>query len=107
MYRRANRAVQEVHRLESLFDVLDEGIVVCSGMQVVTVNTSLCRLLGSDAGALQGVMISSLLGDSDAINRLLAPVDVHLETELKAADGTAIPVEITARTIPIQACRAA
>jgi diguanylate cyclase (GGDEF)-like protein/PAS domain S-box-containing protein len=100
LYRRAKRAVQEVHRLESLFDVLDEGIVVCSGMQVVTVNTSLCRLLGSDAGALQGAMISSLLGDSDAINRLLAPVDVHLETELKAADGTAIPVEITARTIP-------
>ena len=100
LYRRANRAVQEVHRLESLFDVLDEGIVVCSGMQVVTVNTSLCRLLGCDAGALQGAMISSLLGDSDAINRLLAPVDVHLETELKAADGAAIPVEITARTIP-------
>jgi diguanylate cyclase (GGDEF)-like protein/PAS domain S-box-containing protein len=100
LYRRSNRAVQEVHRLEALFDVLDEGIIVCSGMQVVGVNPSLCRLLGSSFGALQGAMISSFLSDADAINRLLASADVNLETELNATDGTAIPVEITARTIP-------
>jgi diguanylate cyclase len=105
LYRRLNTAIREVHRLESLFDVLEEGIVVCSGMQVVTVNTSLCRLLGSDPRAVHGAMISSLLADADAINRLLAPVDVNLETELQAANGAAIPVEITARTIPYSGMR--
>jgi diguanylate cyclase (GGDEF)-like protein/PAS domain S-box-containing protein len=99
-YRRLNRTIEEARRLESQFDVLDEGIVVCSGMQVVTVNTSLCRLLGSDAGTLQGAMISSFLSDADAINRLLAPADVNLDTVLQAHDGSSIPVEIAARTIP-------
>ena len=49
LLRRARRATNEVRRLNALLDVLDEGVAVCSGMQTVAVNTSLCRLIGIEA----------------------------------------------------------
>ncbi|HEX2655563.1 MAG TPA: EAL domain-containing protein [Xanthobacteraceae bacterium] len=98
-FRRAGHAVEEAQRLEALFDVLAEGIAVCSGMQVVAVNTSLCNLVGirsSDAGDL---MISHFIQDTDAIDKLLWNRAIDLETQLMTRDGTVIDVEITARTI--------
>ena len=46
LLRRTRQAASEARRLNSLLDVLDEGVAVCSGMQAVAVNTSLCRLIG-------------------------------------------------------------
>jgi diguanylate cyclase (GGDEF)-like protein/PAS domain S-box-containing protein len=98
-HRRARKAIEEVHRLETLFDVLEEGIVVCSGMQVVAANTSLCRLIGADLADVQDAMISSLFRDADAIDRLLSEQVADLETQIHARSGEAIAVEIAARTI--------
>jgi diguanylate cyclase (GGDEF)-like protein/PAS domain S-box-containing protein len=100
MHRRMRTAVEDAHRLESLFGVLDEGIVVCSGMEIVAVNASLCRLIDCDAHALHGTMITTIIRDADAVDRLLSSAEVDLETELQARGGTAIPVEITVRTVP-------
>ena len=99
LHRRMTQPVEDARRLEALFDILDEGIIVCSGMQVVVVNRSLCRLIGSDPEALQGTMISSIVSDADAIDKLLSEAEVDIETELRTRDGATLSVEITARTI--------
>jgi diguanylate cyclase (GGDEF)-like protein/PAS domain S-box-containing protein len=98
--RRARKAVEEVRRLESLFDVLEEGIVICSGMQVVAANTSLCHLIGVEMEDLHDVLISSFIPDADVIDKLLSDAVVDLETSLRARDGEMIAVEIAARSIP-------
>jgi diguanylate cyclase (GGDEF)-like protein len=85
--------------VESVFDVLAEGIAVCNGMQVVAINSSLRRLAGIDDSELDELMITGLIGDADAIDRLFCDQDVHLETEIRARGGEAIAVEVTARTI--------
>jgi PAS domain-containing protein len=46
LLRRTRQDAREARRLSSLLDVLDEGVAVCTGMQAVAVNTSLCRLIG-------------------------------------------------------------
>src|SRR5262249_13025308 len=49
MRQRARMAVGDVRRLKPLFDLLAEGIAVCSGMQILAINTSLSRLIGMAA----------------------------------------------------------
>lgn len=97
--RRAGRAARDMQSLEQLFDRLDEGILVCSGMQVVTANTSLCRLIGVDPADQSELMLSRFISDADAIDRLLSSADVRLETQIHPTEGGPIAVEITARAI--------
>ena len=100
LLRRTRRATSEVRRLNALLDVLDEGVAVCSGMQAVAVNTSLCRLIGVEAQDAQYLMISSFIADSDAIDRLLGEDELRLDTDITNRAGDVIAVEIAARTIP-------
>jgi diguanylate cyclase len=97
--RRAAKVVEEARRLESVFDVLEEGIVICGGMQIVAVNSSFCRLIDVPMPDVQGVMISNFVRDADVIDRLLSDAEVGIETQIHARDEQTIAVEITARTI--------
>jgi len=100
LLRRTRQAAREANRLNALLDVLDEGIAVCTGMQVVAVNTSLCRLIGIESEAAQHLMISSFIGDADVIDRLLSVSELRLDTEITNRAGETLAVEIAARTIP-------
>ena len=80
--------------------MLDEGVAVCSGMQAVAVNTSLCRLIGIAPEDANHLMISSFIGDADVIDRLLGEDELRLETEITNRAGDTVAVEIAARTIP-------
>ena len=99
LLRRTRLAAKEARRLTSLLDVLDEGVVVCSGMQAVAVNTSLCRLIGIEPADAHHLMISSFIGEADVIDRLLGDDELRLETEITDRAGEIIAVEIAARTI--------
>jgi diguanylate cyclase (GGDEF)-like protein len=99
LLRRTRLAAKEARRLNSLLDVMDEGVAVCTGMQAVAVNTSLCRLIGIEPTDARHLMISSFLADADAIERLLGEDELRLDTDLTSRDGTTIAVEIAARTI--------
>ncbi len=99
LQRRAGKAVEEVRRLTSLFDVLAEGILVCTGMQVLVANTSICRQVGIGSDEVRDLMISSFIPDADVIDRLLSDRDVQLETQIYARDGRTVEVEVSARTI--------
>jgi diguanylate cyclase (GGDEF)-like protein/PAS domain S-box-containing protein len=98
-HRRAGKAVEEARRLTSLFDMVAEGILVCSGMQVIAANTSICRQAGIGADEVGDLMISSFISDADSIDHLLSDRDVQLETQIHARDGRTVEVEIGARTI--------
>jgi len=83
LLRRSRDAANEARRLNALLDMLDEGVAVCSGMQAVAVNTSLCRLIGIAQDDAAHLMISSFLGDADVIDRLL---DQHLQPQPKPVE---------------------
>jgi len=100
LLRRTRRDAEEVRRLGSLLDVLDEGVAVCTGMQAVAVNISLCRLIGIAPADANHLMLSSFVGDSDVIDRLLSEEALRLETEITNRAGDTVAVEIAARTIP-------
>ena len=100
LYRRTRRALGDADRVNSLLDVLDEGIAVCTGMQAVAVNASLCRLIGIALEDAAHLMISSFIADADAIDQLLSEREVRVETDITNRAGERVAVEITARTIP-------
>jgi diguanylate cyclase (GGDEF)-like protein/PAS domain S-box-containing protein len=100
LLRRLRAADREARRLHALLDVLDEGVAVCSGMQAVAVNTSLCRLIGIAPEDCQHLMISSFIADADVIERLLGDGELRLDTEVTNRAGATIAVEVAARTIP-------
>jgi diguanylate cyclase (GGDEF)-like protein len=99
LLRRSRHATNEARRLHALLDVLDEGVAVCTGMQAVAVNTSLCRLIGIEHDDARYLMISSFIGDADVIDRLLGEGELRLDTEVTNRAGATVAVEIAARTI--------
>jgi diguanylate cyclase (GGDEF)-like protein len=99
LLRRTRHAASEARRLHALLDVLDEGVAVCSGMQAVAVNTSLCRLIGIEQADAAHLMISSFIGDADVIDRVLGEGDIRLDTDIVNRAGAMVAVEIAARTI--------
>jgi len=99
LLRRTRRAADEARRLHALLDVLDEGVAVCTGMQAIAVNSSLCRLIGIEHEDAPHLMISSFIGDADVIERLLGESELRLDTEVISRAGATVAVEIAARTI--------
>jgi diguanylate cyclase (GGDEF)-like protein len=99
LLRRTRHAANEARRLNTLLDMLDEGVAVCSGMQAVAVNTSLCRLIGIEREDAAHLMMSSFIGDADVIDRLLGEGELRLDTDIVNRAGATIAVEIAARTI--------
>jgi diguanylate cyclase (GGDEF)-like protein/PAS domain S-box-containing protein len=99
LHHRAGKAVEEARRLNSLFDVVAEGILVCSGMQVIAANTSICRQAAIGVEEVGDLMLSSFIRDADAIEQLLSDRDVQLETQIQSRDGRTVEVEIGARTV--------
>jgi diguanylate cyclase len=99
LLRRTRRAADEARRLHALLDVLDEGVAVCSGMQAIAVNSSLCRLIGIEHEDAPHLMISSFIGDADVIERLLGESELRLDTEVISRAGATVAVEVAARTI--------
>jgi diguanylate cyclase (GGDEF)-like protein/PAS domain S-box-containing protein len=99
LHRRAGRAVEEAQRLTSLFDMIAEGVLVCSGLQVIAANTSICRQAGMRPEEVGDLMLSSFIHDPDAVEQLLSERDVELETQIHARDGRTVEVEIGARTV--------
>lgn len=95
---RSRERPDNIKRVGSLFDALDEGILICHGLQIMLANTSFRSLVGGDK-AEGADLLSSYLADVNVIDLLLGEGEVDLETELVPARGEAIAVEITAHTI--------
>ena len=89
LLRRTRRATSEVRRLNALLDVLDEGVAVCSGMQAVAVNTSLCRLIGvepQDVAKVNRVLVEAGIAVSELRTAERALEDVFFDLTTKEGD---------------------
>jgi diguanylate cyclase len=97
--RDARRSELEVDRMRDLADASVEGLLVCDGETVVSINTSFARLAGVPASRLVGARLESCFPDHVARAKLLAGSNQTVETSLRHHDGSMTPVELLLRPI--------
>jgi diguanylate cyclase len=97
--RDARRSELEVDRMRDLANASVEGLLVCDGETIVSINTSFARLAGVPASRLVGVGLASCFPDKVARAKLLAGSNQTIETSLRHHDGSITPVELLLRPI--------
>ncbi|KMO28058.1 hypothetical protein VQ02_32310 [Methylobacterium variabile] len=103
---RARRRREAQELIHSLADAAVEGIAVCEGRRIVTVNTSLAELIGRAPATLIGRPITEILPEA-VVSRLDAgPHGEIVEAELAGADGEVLPVDVIRRPLGSRPCHA-
>ncbi|GJD61621.1 putative bifunctional diguanylate cyclase/phosphodiesterase [Methylobacterium frigidaeris] len=103
---RARRRRESQDLMSSLADAAVEGIAICEGRRIVTVNTSLAELIGRAPAALTGRSVTEILPEA-AVARLEAGPDGQaIEAELVGAAGEALPVDVIRRGLGSRPCHA-
>jgi diguanylate cyclase len=97
--RDVRRSELEVDRMRDLANASVEGLLVCDGEKIVSVNTSFAMLAGQSASSLVGAGLESCFPDKAARSRLLAGSNQTVETSLRHRDGSMTPVELLLRPI--------
>ena len=93
------RSELEVHRMRDLADASVEGLLVCDGEAIVSVNTSFANLSGLSASSLAGARLETCFPDKAARLKLLSGSNQTVETRLRHLDGSMTPVELILRPI--------
>jgi len=96
--RERRRAERETDRMRDLANAAVEGLVVCDGTRIVTVNHSFLHLVDGDAAALEGQEITRFL-DPVAFEKLKTTANRSLETAVASLPGASVPVEAVAREV--------
>jgi diguanylate cyclase (GGDEF)-like protein/PAS domain S-box-containing protein len=103
---RVRRRRESQDLMNSLADAAVEGIAICEGRRIITVNTSLAELIGRAPSALIGRPIGEILPPS-VVARLDAGLNGQvIEAELVSADGEAVPVDVIRRPLGNRPCHA-
>src|ERR1700760_2834964 len=89
--RDARRSELEVDRMRDLANASVEGLLVCDGETIVSVNTSFAQLAGVPASSLVGVSLDTCFPDKAARTKLLAGANQMVETNLRHRDGGMTP----------------
>jgi PAS domain S-box-containing protein len=92
------RTELEIDRMRGLADAAVEGLIVCDGTTIVTVNSSFLRLLGKPDAKLTGRAITDFLKPA-ACTALFERPNETAETELTTLDGQVLPVEVILRPL--------
>src|SRR4030088_1549801 len=92
------RSELEVDRMRDLANASVEGLLVCDGETIVSVNTSFAALIGLPVSSLVGTRLETRFPDEVARNRLLS-AGLPVETTLRHFEGSLIPVELILRPI--------
>src|SRR3954464_1318524 len=93
------RSELEVDRMRDLANASVEGLLVCDGETIVSVNTSFAALTGSSASSLVGARLQACFPDRAACAKLLAGSNQPVETGLRHAEGSVSSVELILRPI--------
>ncbi|MBB3019859.1 diguanylate cyclase (GGDEF)-like protein/PAS domain S-box-containing protein [Microvirga lupini] len=93
------RATLEMQRMRDLTDAALEGLVLCAGETIVTVNQSFARLTGLKVEQIGGQNLAAWIPDALKREILFAAPGQAIEAELRHGDGTLLPVELIARPI--------
>ncbi|WP_170316034.1 EAL domain-containing protein [Microvirga calopogonii] len=97
--RERRRASLEMQRMRDLTDAAVEGLVLCDGDSIVTVNQSFARLTGLTSEQIAGQSLADWVPDSAKRDKLFGWPGQAVETDLRNADGTLLPVELISRQI--------
>jgi diguanylate cyclase len=93
------RSQLEIERMRDLANASVEGLLVCDGDVIVSVNTSFCDLTGLSASTLVGSKLARCFPDQAACAKLLSRSVATVETQLRHFDGSTSPVELILRPI--------
>jgi len=97
--RDVRRSELEVDRMRDLANASVEGLLVCDGEKIVSVNISFAMLAGQPASSLVGAGLEKCFPDKAARTRLLGGSNQAVETSLRHRDGSMTPVELLLRPI--------
>src|SRR3977135_1886809 len=89
----------EFDRMQGLANAAFEGLLVCEGNSIVTVNNSFARLVGSPAESITNVKLEQYLPDEGTRLKLFERPNEPIEGDLLHADGSRRPVELLLRTV--------
>jgi diguanylate cyclase (GGDEF)-like protein/PAS domain S-box-containing protein len=93
------RSELETDRMRDLADASVEGLLVCDGEVIVSVNRSFSDLTGLSTGDLAGKKLESCFPDQVARTELLMRPNEPVEMDLRHRDGSLTPVELILRPI--------
>jgi diguanylate cyclase len=93
------RAELETDRMRGLANAAVEGLLVCVGDTIVTVNNSFAALIGSPADILVGAKLEKCFPDEGTRLKLFDHLDQPIEGDLLHPDGSKTPVELILRPI--------
>jgi diguanylate cyclase (GGDEF)-like protein/PAS domain S-box-containing protein len=97
--RETRRTELETDRMHGLANAAIEGLVVCNGDTIVTVNDSFAHLAGAQPAELTGAALETCLPDNASRTKLLTSSNQPIELALHHRDGSTIPVEMIRRPI--------
>ena len=93
---------REIDRTHGIANAAFEGLLVCDGNSIVTVNNNFSALIGCSAVTVVGTKLEQYFAAKDIHLTLFDHPNQTLETTLVEIDGTKIPVELIQR--PIDFC---
>jgi diguanylate cyclase len=93
------RSELESERMRGLANAAIEGLVVCAGETIVTVNDSFAALIGSPADQLVGATLDQCIPDADERRNLFERPNHPIEGQLAHSNGDKTPAEFIYRLI--------
>ncbi len=93
------RSELETDRMRDLADASVEGLLVCDGDMIVSVNRSFSSLTGLTTADLAGKTLEGCFPNLAARTELLSRPNQPVEMELRHRDGSLTPVELILRPI--------
>ncbi len=93
------RGELETVRMRGLANAAVEGLLVCDGETIVTVNDSFARLIGASADSMVGEALERIISPQAVRLKLIERPNQPIEAELHRADGSTAPVELIQRPV--------
>ncbi len=97
--RERRRLALEMERMRDLTDAAVEGLVLCQGKTIVSVNQSFARLADLRPEQICGRDLGSCVPDAPKLRTLFENLGQTVEADLRDRQGALIPVELIARQI--------
>ena len=97
--RERRRVALEMERMRDLTNAAVEGLVVCDGENIVTVNQSFAHLVNRRPDQICGRALGAYVPDTEKRRMLFEALGQAVEADLSDRQGALIPVELIAHQI--------
>jgi len=96
---RARRRERETELMRGTANATFEGLLVCDGATIVTVNDNFAALIGCSTDSVVGASLEKYFADADISRTFFGHPNQSIEGTLVHFDGSKIPVELVQRSI--------